>query len=157
MNSVNKQIIVGYLGKDPIVRYTPDDPKAALASFNVATSEYWKDKTSGEFVEETEWHRVVVFGRQVEYVQERLKQGSRVYVEGRTRSRKWMDKDSGIERTIKEIRCDNLMALDARSEGATKPALAQASRPAQVPQASNQRPQQAQRQPMLGDDPDIPF
>ena len=91
MASVNKVILVGNLGRDPETRYSPDG--AAITNVTIATSDRWKDKTSGEMKEATEWHRVVFFGRLAEIAGEYLKKGRSVYVEGKLRTRKWTDKD----------------------------------------------------------------
>ena len=88
---VNKVILVGNLGKDPEVRYSPNG--SAVANCTLATTESWKDKTSGEKQEKTEWHRVVFFGRLAEIAGEYLKKGSQIYVEGRLQTRKWQDKE----------------------------------------------------------------
>ena len=87
---VNKVILIGNLGRDPEVRYSPDG--RAIANVTLATSESWKDKTTGEKQEKTEWHRVVFFGRLAEITGEYLKKGSQVFVEGRLQTRKWQDK-----------------------------------------------------------------
>jgi len=109
---VNKVIIVGHLGKDPEVRYSPSG--AAVANITVATSEQWKDKNTGEKQEKTEWHRVVFFSRLAEIVGEYLKKGSQVYVEGRLQTRKWQDKD-GNDRYTTEIVASEMQMLGGRS------------------------------------------
>lgn len=109
MASLNKATIIGHLGKDPETRYLPSGD--AVANFSVATSERWKDKTSGEDKEATEWHRVNAFGKLAEIAGEYLKKGSQVYVEGQLRTRKWTDKD-GVERYSTEIRMDKLVMLN---------------------------------------------
>ena len=113
---VNKVILIGNLGKDPEMRYTPNG--VAVANLTLATSESWKDKTSGEAVEETEWHRVVMFQRLAEIAGEYLKKGSKVYIEGRLQTRKWQDKTSGQDRYTTEIVGDNLQMLDSKGGGA---------------------------------------
>ena len=101
MSSINKVILVGNLGQDPEIRVMPDGSK--MASFSVATSERWKDK-SGEDKSITEWHRVVVFNPKLaENVERLLKKGKRVYVEGSQRTRKWMDKEGREQRTTEVI------------------------------------------------------
>jgi single-strand DNA-binding protein len=91
--SVNKVILVGNLGRDPEIRSTNDGTR--VANMSVATSESWKDKTSGERKERTEWHRVVVFNdRLVEIIEKYLKKGAKVYLEGSLQTRKWTDKDN---------------------------------------------------------------
>jgi single-strand DNA-binding protein len=111
MASVNKVIIVGNLGKDPEVRYAPSGD--AFANITVATSRQWKDKTSGEKKEETEWHRIVFNGRLAEIAGEYLKKGRSVYVEGRLRTRKWQDKE-GQDRYTTEIIGDQMQMLGSR-------------------------------------------
>ena len=91
MASVNKVILIGNLGKDPETRYLPSGE--ALTSFSIATSETWKDKTSGEKKEATEWHRISAFGKLAEICGEYLRKGSQVYIEGSLRTRKWQDKE----------------------------------------------------------------
>ena len=101
MSSVNKVILVGNLGQDPEIRMMPDGNK--MASFSVATSERWKDKT-GEVKSITEWHRVVIFNPKLAETLERLlKKGKRVYVEGNQRTRKWVDKEGREQRTTEVI------------------------------------------------------
>src|SRR5437867_2922948 len=95
MASVNKVILVGNLGRDPETRYNPEG--GAITNISIATTDTWKDKTSGEKQERTEWHRVVFFSRLAEIAGEYLKKGSQVYIEGSLRTRKWQDKE-GKER-----------------------------------------------------------
>ena len=111
MASVNKVILVGNLGRDPEVRYMPSGD--AMASLSIATTDTWKDK-GGEKQERTEWHRVVMFGKQAEIAGEYLKKGSQVYIEGRLQTRKWTDK-SNIERYTTEIIADRMQMLGSRS------------------------------------------
>jgi len=108
---VNKVIIIGNIGKDPDVRYMPDG--AAITNITVATSETWKDKQSGEKQERTEWHRVVFFRRLAEIAGEYLKKGSKVYIEGSLKTRKWQDKD-GQDRYTTEIVANEMQMLDSR-------------------------------------------
>jgi single-strand DNA-binding protein len=117
---VNKVILIGNLGKEPEIRYTPNG--VAIANLTLATSENWKDKTSGENVERTEWHRVVMFQRLAEIAGEYLHKGSKVYIEGRLQTRKWQDKTSGQDRYTTEILADNLQMLDSKGGGASAPA-----------------------------------
>jgi single-strand DNA-binding protein len=117
MASVNKVIIVGNLGADPETRFLPSGE--AVANIRVATTETWKDKTSGEKKEATEWHRIAFFGRLAEIAGEYLKKGSQVYVEGSLRTRKWQDKD-GQDRYSTEIRGD-VMKMLGRREGGGEP------------------------------------
>ncbi|HEY8710191.1 MAG TPA: single-stranded DNA-binding protein, partial [Burkholderiaceae bacterium] len=111
MASVNKVIIVGNLGKDPEVRYNPSG--VAWCTVSVATTRSWKDKTSGEKVEETEWHRVVFNDRLAEIAGEYLKKGRAVYVEGRLKTRKWTDKD-GADKYTTEVIANDMQMLGGR-------------------------------------------
>lgn len=114
MASVNKVILVGNLGADPEVRYMPSGD--AVANIRLATTDRYKDKQSGEFKELTEWHRVSFFGRLAEIVNEYLKKGSAVYIEGRIRTRKYQAQD-GTERYSTEIVADQMQMLGGRSGG----------------------------------------
>ena len=111
MASINKVIHIGNLGKDPEVRYTPNG--AAICNIGIATTRSWKDKSSGEKVEETEWHRVVFYDRLAEIAGEYLKKGRPVYVEGRLKTRKWQDKE-GVEKYTTEIVADSMQLLGGR-------------------------------------------
>lgn len=118
MASLNKVQLIGNLGRDPEVRYMPDG--TPVATINLATSESWKDKASGEKVESTEWHRVVFFRGLAEVVGEYLVQGSTVYIEGKLKSRKYQDKD-GADKYVTEIRAGELIMLGGkRKEGGGK-------------------------------------
>ena len=112
---VNKVILVGHLGADPEVRYMPNG--GAVANVTVATTESWKDKSSGEKQEKTEWHRVVFFARLAEIVGEYLKKGAQIYVEGRLQTRKWQDK-SGVDRYTTEIVASEMQMLGGRGGAA---------------------------------------
>jgi len=114
MASVNKVILVGNLGKDPEVRYMPSG--SAICNITVATSRQWKDKTSGERQEETEWHRVALFDRLAEIAGEYLKKGRPVYIEGRLKTRKYTDKD-GAEKYTTEIVASEMQLLGSREGG----------------------------------------
>lgn len=109
---VNKVILIGNVGSDPEVRYTPSG--TAVANMSVATTEGWKDKQSGERQERTEWHRVVLFSRLGEIAGEYLRKGSKVYIEGRLQTRKWLDK-SNVERFTTEVIANEMQMLDARA------------------------------------------
>ncbi len=111
MASINKVILIGNLGRDPEVRYTPNGN--AICNISVATTRNWKDKTSGDKVEETEWHRVVFYDRLAELAGEYLKKGRQVYVEGRLKTRKWQDKD-GKDVYTTEVIADNMQLLGGR-------------------------------------------
>src|SRR5437762_4654324 len=111
MASVNKVILIGNLGRDPEVRYTPNGN--AVCNVTIATSRNWKDKTSGDKVEETEWHRVVFYDRLAEIAGEYLKKGRSVYVEGRLKTRKWQDKE-GKDNYTTEIFALEMQMLGSR-------------------------------------------
>ena len=139
MASVNKVIIVGNLGRDPEVRYTPDG--ASIANVTIATTDTWKDKATGEKKEATEWHRVVFFGKLAEIVGQYLKKGRQVYVEGALRTRKWQDKE-GQERYTTEIVANEMKMLGSREGMSDAPprdsggGSGAANRPAAAPQAA---------------------
>lgn len=111
---INKVIIVGNLGNDPEVRYS--QAGMAMTSISVATSESWKDKTSGEQQERTEWHRVKFFGRLAEIAGEYLKKGSQVYIEGKLRTDKYTDK-AGVEKYSTDIIADEMQMLGGKMGG----------------------------------------
>ena len=115
MASVNKVILIGNLGRDPETRYTTGGD--AVTNLNIATTDTWRDK-SGEKQEKTEWHRVVLFGRQAEIAGEYLKKGRSVYIEGRLQTRKYTDKD-GVEKYSTEIVGDRMQLLGSREGGGT--------------------------------------
>jgi single-strand DNA-binding protein len=118
MAGINKVILVGRLGKDPEVRYTPDGK--AITNITLATSESWKDKNTGQRQEKTEWHRVVFFGGVANVAGEYLKKGSQVYLEGKLQTRKWQDQ-SGQDRYTTEVVVDGfngvMQMLDSRTGG----------------------------------------
>ncbi len=109
---INKVILVGNLGRDPEIRYTPDG--SAIANVTIATSASWKDRQTGEQQEKTEWHRVVFFSRLAEIVGEYLRKGSQVYIEGRLQTRKWQDQ-SGQDRYITEVVANEMQMLGSRA------------------------------------------
>ena len=111
---VNKAILVGNLGRDPEVRYTPSG--SAVANVTIATSESWKDKQTGEMQEKTEWHRVVFFNRLAEVVAESVKKPQQIYVEGRIQTSKWQEQ-SGQDRYTNEIVAKEMHMLGGRSGG----------------------------------------
>lgn len=111
---VNKVILIGNLGSDPEVRYTPDG--VPVANFSLATTESWNDRNTGERQERTEWHRLVLWRRQAEVAQQYLKKGSKVYVEGKLQTRSW-DDQSGQKRYTTEIVVFDMQMLDSRGEG----------------------------------------
>lgn len=163
---VNKVILVGNIGQDPEVRYTPGG--SAITNISVATSETWKDKQTGQPQERTEWHRVVFFNRLAEIAGEYLRKGSKVYIEGSLRTRKWQDQQ-GQDRYTTEVVASEMQMLDGRGGmdasspsqssygdyGSAAPA-AQPNRPAP---ANNQRsaPPPQQAPDFDGFDDDIPF
>lgn len=113
MGSVNKVILVGNLGRDSELRYTPGG--AAVATLNLATTEVWNDRNS-QRQEKTEWHRVVLWGKQAESLQEYLTKGKQIYVEGRLQTRQWDDKD-GNKRYTTEIKADRITLLGGGAGG----------------------------------------
>ncbi len=112
-NGINKVILIGNLGQDPEIRYTPDG--GAVCNISIATSESWKDKNSGEPREKTEWHRIVAFRRLAEIMSEFLVKGSKVYIEGKLQTRKWQDKQ-GTDRYTTEIVADQMQMLGERKQ-----------------------------------------
>ena len=111
MASVNKVILIGNLGRDPEVRYTPSG--SAVCNLRIATTRTWKSRDSGERQEETEWHSVVLYDRQAEVAGEYLKKGRSVYIEGRLKTRKWQDKD-GNDRYTTEVVAEEMKMLGGR-------------------------------------------
>jgi single-strand DNA-binding protein len=114
MNGINRMTLLGRLGRDPEIRFTPNGKP--VASLSVATTRVWKDKDSGELREDTEWHRVVGYGRLAEVARDYLKKGSLAFFEGRLKTRKW-DKD-GVDHYATEIIVDTLQLLDKRESAA---------------------------------------
>lgn len=110
--TVNKAIVIGRLGADPEVRYTPSG--SAVANFNIATNRMWKDR-DGNMKEETTWHKIVLWARLAEVAKEYARKGSRVYIEGRLQTRDWEDQN-GQKRYVTEIVGENFQLLDSRSE-----------------------------------------
>lgn len=162
---INKVILVGNLGKDPEAKFMPNGN--AVTNITVATSESWKDKQTGQQQERTEWHRVVFFNRLAEIASEYLKKGSKVYVEGSLRTRKWQGQD-GQDRYTTEIVASEMQMLDSRggSAGYDNSAPTHQSAPqTQSPQQSqpNQQSNQQPAAPANSDggfdsfDDDIPF
>jgi len=149
---VNKAIIVGNVGQDPEVRYMPSG--SAVAEVSVATSEQWKDKTSGEKQERTEWHRITFFGRLAEIVGEYIKKGSQIYVEGSIRTEKWQDKQ-GNDRYTTKIIANEMQMLGGRTGGSTS---FDQSAPAQSYNQAPSKQQAPAAAPAAADfDDDIPF
>ena len=162
MASVNKAILVGNLGRDPEVRYSPDG--GAICNISIATTESWKDKATGEKKENVEWHRVVMYNRLAEIAGEYLKKGRSVYIEGRLKTRKWQDKDTGADRYSTEVVADQMQMLGGREDGGggyDDAPRQQRAAPAQRP-APQQRPAPAAAPASSGAnladmDDDIPF
>jgi single-strand DNA-binding protein len=147
MASVNKAILIGNLGKDPELRYTPSGQ--AVASFPLATSERFKDK-EGNWQERTDWHNVVVWGRQGETVKEYLKKGRSAYVEGRIQTRSYDDRE-GNKKWVTEIIANRIQFLGGRAEG-DRPSAGQSA-----PEADMQ-PSATMAEPLVSEeDDDLPF
>lgn len=158
MRGVNKVILVGTLGRDPETKSFPNG--GSVTQFSIATSESWKDKNTGEPREETEWHRIVLNNRLGEIAQQYLKKGSKVYIEGSLRTRKWTDKE-GVERYSTEVRGDSMQMLDSKggqgggqSQGDYESYSAPQSTPARS--APSAQPAQSSYSPNDLDD-DLPF
>ena len=135
MASLNKVQLIGNLGADPETRYMPNGD--AVANIRLATTESWKDKASGEKKEITEWHRVVFYRKLAEIVDQYLKKGAQVYVEGRIRTRKWQDKE-GQERYTTEIEAIEMQMLGGRQGGDSGSGEPGRSSPSSAPQRSSQ-------------------
>jgi single-strand DNA-binding protein len=153
MSGINKVILIGNLGADPEVRYTPSGD--AVATLSVATSERWKDKQTGEPVEKTEWHRVILWRRLAEIAQQYLHKGSKVYIEGKLATRKWTDQ-SGHDRYTTEIVGNEMQMLDSRGsgEGGT---TQRAQGSGQNDRATSANQARAPEPPPADFDDDIPF
>lgn len=137
---LNRAELIGRLGRDPDVRYTPDGK--AIVNLALATSDFFRDKTSGEKKEETEWHRVVLFGKQAEIASQFLKKGSLAYIDGRLRTRQWKNKE-GLEQTTTEIVGNSLSLLERKGSPG---------------KGSSTAPESIGQQEDGGDDfPDMPF
>src|SRR3954463_9036346 len=110
--SVNKVILLGTLGKDPELKYTPQG--TPVAKFSMATNSSYKDKQSGEWKEQTEWHNIVAWQRTAEVAAEYLKKGRQVYIEGRMSTRSWDDKETGQKKYMTEVVCNDLVLLGGK-------------------------------------------
>lgn len=160
--SLNKVEIIGNLGADPEVRYLQNG--GAVANLNIATSESWKDKTTGEKKEQTEWHRVVIFGKLAEVAGEYLRKGSKVFIEGSLRTRKWQDQ-AGVDRYTTEInvgmngRMIMLSAANDNSQGGGQQQQRQqhSGGGQQQRQATGQQQKPSGNEPPMDFDDDIPF
>jgi single-strand DNA-binding protein len=157
MGSVNKVILVGNLGRDAELRYTSGG--AAVATLNLATTEVWNDRNN-QRQERTEWHRIVVWGKQAESLQEYLVKGKQIYVEGRLQTRQWEDKD-GNKRYTTEIKSDRITLLGGgsgrSSERAPHPASGGDDQRQQSGEQSQQPGEQSQQPGEPLTDDDIPF
>jgi len=143
MSGVNKVILIGNLGADPEIRHLQNG--VSVANFRIATSEVYKDKTTGEKREQTEWHSIVAWRGLAEITEKYLKKGSKVYVEGKLRTRKW-EKD-GIDRYTTEIMADEMSLLDRPTgERSNEPAPQRQAQAATASTAADQ-----------GEDDDLPF
>ena len=136
MASVNRVTLIGNLGKDPELRFTPSG--SAVCNLSVATSRKWKSRDSGELQEETEWHRVVIYDKQAEAAGQYLKKGRPVYIEGRLKTRKWQDKEVRDTYTT-EIICESMQFLGSREDGGDGKQRS-ASAPAPAPTRHGDRP-----------------
>ncbi|MEN5236638.1 single-stranded DNA-binding protein [Pseudomonas sp. TWI923] len=148
---VNKVILVGTLGQDPEVRYLPNGN--AVTNISLATSEQWTDKRSGEKVERTEWHRVVLFGKIAEIAGEYARKGSQIYIEGKLQTREW-EKD-GIKRYTTEVHVD--MRGTMQLLGSKPPGQQAGQMPDRQPRQQRPAPQQSQQSAPPDFDDDIPF
>jgi len=152
MASLNRATLIGNLGKDPEVRYTAEG--AAVCSASIATTHQWKDKATGERREETEWHRIVFYGRLAEIAGEYLRKGRTVFVEGRLKTRKWQDADTSTDRYTTEIIGDQMQMLGGRETAQTDTAQ---SAPAARPKGRNGKAKAPAATPDEVDTSDIPF
>ena len=149
MSSLNQVNLIGRLGQDPEFKTLQN---GGVANLSLATSERWRDKSTGEQKEATEWHRVVVYGKLAEICRDYLAKGSLIYIEGSLKTRKWQDQ-SGVERYTTEVQARNMRILSSNNGGQQQGGG----------QQQQQRPQQQQRQPQQGGQPpmnfddDIPF
>jgi len=113
--SINKVILVGNLGKDPEMRYMPNGN--AVANFSIATTESWKNKQTGEYENQTEWHNLTVYGKFGEMCGQYLKKGAKVYVEGKLKTRKWQDKTTGQDKYATDVIVSELQMMDSNNSG----------------------------------------
>lgn len=153
--SVNKVILVGHLGKDAETRFTPGG--AAVTNFTLATNRRWKDQQSGEWKDETDWHRIVLW--KAENLANYLLKGKQVYVEGRLQTRSWDDKD-GKKQYTTEVIAEDVVLLSGGREGGGGGAEYSQERPVSMPRGAAQRPQAPPEDPAFGQgitDDDVPF
>ena len=152
---INKVILIGNLGQDPETRYMPSG--GAVTNITLATSETWTDKQTGEPQERTEWHRVIFFNRLAEIAGEYLKKGSKVYLEGALRTRKWQDKNSGADRYTTEIVANEMQMLDSRGAGGGQPGAQAGSQQGGAAAPAAQPPEEPPPGGFDNFDDDIPF
>ncbi|MGM0536098.1 MAG: single-stranded DNA-binding protein [Pseudomonadota bacterium] len=139
---INKVILIGNLGQDPEVRFTPSG--TAVANLNLATTDTWMDKQSGQRQERTEWHRIVLFNKTAEIAQQYLRKGSKVYIEGRLQTRKWQDQN-GQDKYTTEIVANDMQMLDSRGgDGGGQQGGQYGGQPPQGGQYGSQPPQGGQ-------------
>lgn len=159
--SVNKVILLGHLGKDAETKFTPAG--VAVSKFSIATSRRWKDQSSGEWKEETDWHNIVLW--RAENLSSYLLKGKQVYIEGRLQTRSWEDKE-GQKRYTTEVIADELILLSGRGESGGAPGggdFERSERPVSMPRSAQQRPQSPPSAPPPDDfnqgitDDDVPF
>jgi single-strand DNA-binding protein len=150
MRGINKVILLCTIGKDPEIRYLPSG--GAVASVSGATSEKWKDKQTGQDQESTEWHRIVFFNRLAEIVRDYVKKGSKIYIQGKLKTRSW--EQDGVTKYATEIVANEMQLLDSRNGG---PAAAQTNDAPPRQQHSNHGRQAPQPMPDPFDDSEIPF
>lgn len=141
--SINKVILVGNLGKDPEMRYMPNGN--AVANFSIATTESWKNKQTGEYENQTEWHNLTVYGKFGEMCGQYLKKGAKVYVEGKLKTRKWQDKTTGQDKYATDVIVSELQMMDANNSGQGGQQFqgSQQQAPQQAQQSWGNAPQQA--------------
>ena len=152
MAGINKVILVGNLGRDPEIRYTQNE--VAVCSFSLATSETYRDRTSGEKVTQTEWHNIILWRGLAETAEKYLRKGSSVYIDGKIRTRKWEDQQ-GQTRYTTEIIADTMQMLDRR-DSSVAPSQA-AAKPAVAPTQPASAPEQPASAPTSPEPDDLPF
>lgn len=153
MASLNKVILIGNLGKDPEQRFMPNGN--AVCNFSIATTESWKDKQSGTKQEETTWHNITMYGKLAEIAAQYLTKGSSVYLEGKLKTRKYQDKQTGADKYVTEIICDEMKMLGGKQEGQREASVPQKDRS----QIGEPKTQQAKPARNFDDEfiDDIPF
>ena len=137
MASLNRVTLIGNLGKDPEQRFMPNGN--AVCNFSIATTESWKDKQSGAKQEETTWHNITMYGKLAEIAAQYLTKGSSVYLEGKLKTRKYQDKQTGADKYVTEIICDEMKMLGSKQDGQREASAPQKDRS----QIGEPKPQQA--------------